>query len=63
SRTTATNNQYYPILVSDGSGGAIIAWQDYRNGNYDIYAQSVTTDGFVPVELSRFVVMEAIADN
>lgn len=26
------NSQYEPSLVSDGSGGAVIAWQDYRKG-------------------------------
>jgi len=41
-------------MTSDGAGGAIIAWNDSRNSNYDIYAQSVTGVGFVPVELSEF---------
>ncbi len=32
--------------MSDGSGGAIIAWQDYRSDdNYDIYAQRVDASG------------------
>ena len=38
-------DQQYPQLVPDGSGGAIVAWQDYRSGNYDIYAQSVVASG------------------
>ncbi len=51
---TAVENQY-PVLVSDNHGGAIIAWSDKRNEvDYDIYAQSVSRDGIVPVELSRF---------
>lgn len=32
-------------MVSDGVGGAIIAWQDMRNGNYDIYAQRIDSNG------------------
>ncbi|MDD5082422.1 MAG: choice-of-anchor D domain-containing protein [Dehalococcoidales bacterium] len=42
---TETQNQEYPQLVSDGAGGAIIVWQDERNGNYDIYAQRVNSSG------------------
>jgi len=34
----ASGEQRYPQLTSDGSGGAIIAWQDERNGDLDIYA-------------------------
>ncbi len=34
-----------PAIVSDGSGGAIIAWQDKRSGSYDIYAQRVNGSG------------------
>ena len=34
--STAANEQYYPQLVSDGEGGAIVTWVDYRSGNYDI---------------------------
>ena len=32
-------------IISDGSGGAIIVWQDARNGNSDIYAQRVNAAG------------------
>ena len=38
--STAANDQYSPTIVSDGAGGAIITWNDYRSGtNVDIYAQ------------------------
>jgi len=44
--SAAANNQYFPQLISDGSGGAIITWQDYRSGsNLDIYAQGVSASG------------------
>ncbi len=33
-------DQVYPVLVSDGAGGAIVAWQDTRSG-YEVYAQHV----------------------
>ncbi len=42
---TANHDQIAPAIVSDGSGGAIITWQDYRNGNYDIFAQRVNSSG------------------
>ena len=38
---TATADQTSPVVTTDGSGGAIIAWQDARNGNLDLYAQRV----------------------
>jgi len=45
---TAANYQYYPTIVSDGAGGAIVTWQDVRGGaNYDIYAQHVLASGVV----------------
>ena len=36
-----------PGIVSDGSGGAVIAWHDARNGNLDIYAQRVNSSGVI----------------
>jgi hypothetical protein len=45
---TATNSQYSPAIVSDGAGGAIVTWYDYRGGvKYDIYAQHVLASGAV----------------
>lgn len=38
---TAANSQQESSIVSDGAGGAILAWQDDRNGNCDMYAQLV----------------------
>lgn len=43
--SNAFDNQTKPSIASDGLGGAIIAWQDSRNGNLDIYAQRVNKNG------------------
>ena len=38
--------QLEPQICSDGAGGAIITWEDYRNyADSDIYAQRVDTNG------------------
>jgi FlgD Ig-like domain len=43
---TDASPQDYPAIVSDGGGGVIVTWQDYRSGtNYDIYAQRVNALG------------------
>ena len=42
---TASGNQWDPALVGDGSGGAIITWEDYRGGTADIYSQRVDYSG------------------
>ncbi|UCF05836.1 MAG: T9SS type A sorting domain-containing protein [bacterium] len=43
---TESSWQWYPQLTSDGSGGAIITWQDER-GMANIYAQRVSAGGTV----------------
>jgi len=44
--TIAAGGGRYPHIVSDGAGGAIIAWEDWRNGGEkDVYAQRVDADG------------------
>jgi hypothetical protein len=44
----AFDGQQFPVIVSDGAGGAIVAWQDGRlAGGTDIFAQHVLTSGVV----------------
>ena len=47
--STATNNPQNPYneIIADGSGGAIIVWQDYRSGTWQIYAQRIDSAGAV----------------
>jgi len=45
--STAESHQFRPSIVSDGSGGAIITWEDNRSGNMDIYAQRINAAGAV----------------
>ena len=42
-----TGDQINPLLVADGSGGAIVVWNDERNGRYDIYGQRLNSDGAI----------------
>jgi len=44
---TQTDEQGLVEGIPDGWGGAIIVWRDYRNGNYDIYAQRVDASGSI----------------
>lgn len=44
--SSAAGDQANPQIVLDGIGGAIVVWQDFRNGgDYDIYAQGITASG------------------
>jgi FlgD Ig-like domain len=45
----ASNVQSYPQIVSDGNEGAIITWDDIRNGtDYNIYVQRINGDATFP---------------
>jgi hypothetical protein len=44
---TAASNQQAQAIASDGAGGAIVAWGDFRSGDCDIYAQRVTRQGYL----------------
>lgn len=42
----AAGIQQFPRLISDGTGGgSIVAWEDQRNGSYDVYAQRMSSGG------------------
>jgi len=41
----AAGDQVYPVIASDGLGGATVAWLDYRRGDGDIYAQRINALG------------------
>jgi len=43
---TVAGAKWWPLVVSDGSGGAIVLWRDYRDGSsYDTYAQRIDPSG------------------
>jgi hypothetical protein len=47
------DSQQDPVIASDGEGGAIVAWMDYRSGtNFDVYAQRVDASGAIPAPWS-----------
>jgi hypothetical protein len=46
----AAGEQLYPELVTDGSGGAVIAWQDARSGDLNIYVLGLGADGTIPAD-------------
>jgi hypothetical protein len=43
----AAGAEYIPSVVSDGQGGAIVTWFDFRGSSSDIYAQRVTAGGAI----------------
>jgi hypothetical protein len=61
---TNPGSQWGPRAVSDGAGGAIITWLDYRNGGSgDIYAQRVNGSGTALWTANGVVVCNAAADQ
>jgi hypothetical protein len=61
---TAALGERFPHLVSEGSGGAIITWQDYRTGEgWDLYAQRVNASGVVQWPADGVPVCATIGDQ
>jgi hypothetical protein len=61
---TMTGNQTNPAIVSDGAGGAIVAWTDGRVATSAIYAQRVLASGVVsPVWTANGIAVAAPAGN
>ncbi|MFX1574171.1 MAG: hypothetical protein ACFFB0_15615 [Promethearchaeota archaeon] len=60
---TASNTQEFPQLVSDGANGAIITWQDSRNGNIDIYAQRINSNGIVQWDINGITICSESGDQ
>jgi len=46
------DEQEHPAACSDGAGGAIVAWIDWRSGTPDVYAAHVAPDHVVPTLIS-----------
>lgn len=45
---TTVNDNYDLRIASDGEGGALLVWRDYRSGtNWDIYAQKIDSSGAI----------------
>jgi hypothetical protein len=57
-----TNDQKYPEMVTDGTGGTIIAWQDARDGSTKIYAQRLDSSG-IPKWTTNGVVISTATDS
>jgi hypothetical protein len=62
---SATAGQHYPRLVSNGAGGALAVWLDFRNGsmNSDIYGTRLTSTGTLPDGIGGFAVSTAAQDQ
>jgi len=60
---SAATNQYQPRIASDGAGGAIITWMDFRSGTYDVYAQRVNASGIVQWTPNGLLVASGTGDQ
>ncbi|MBN2185117.1 MAG: T9SS type A sorting domain-containing protein [Candidatus Krumholzibacteriota bacterium] len=59
----AADHQFYPSMIEDGSGGAIIVWKDDRGVDADVYAQRVNSGGLRQWITSGVVVCSAAGNQ
>lgn len=55
--------QLTPAIAPDEAGGAIIAWIDFRKGNYNIFAQRVLKNGFLYWARNGVAVCDTIGEQ
>jgi hypothetical protein len=58
----STGNQRYPAIVHDSSFNTILAWEDQRAGNFDVYIQKVNSSGAVQWTANG-VAVESLSNN
>lgn len=58
------DSNFKPMIVSDGSGGAIISWQSYRgSATADIYAQRINSSGNIQWSLNGLPVCVVVFEQ
>jgi hypothetical protein len=60
---TEMGTQWYPKIISDGSGGAVICWDDKRGDDYDIYAQRLDSKGSPVWQMNGIPVCKAFENQ
>ena len=62
--SSANSRQEIPFIISDGNYGAIICWEDSRNGGGDdIYAQQISKNGNLGEVITDVKSFEAILND
>jgi hypothetical protein len=59
---TTNDTRPWPAIAPDGSGGAVVAWQDGRAGQVDVWAQRVSASG-APLWTPEGVPVSTAADS
>ncbi len=59
---SAFGSQEDPVVISDGAGGAFVAWEDLRVGDYDLYVQHISAAG-VPLWTADGVPVVTVASG
>ncbi|NHI92703.1 MAG: hypothetical protein EAX96_09385 [Candidatus Lokiarchaeota archaeon] len=54
-----TGVQRYTRICTDGNGGAIITWQDWRNSEGDVFAQRINSSGYIQWNISGVAICTA----
>ena len=60
---TTSGEQRYPKLADDGAGGAIVAWEDFRADDLDIFLQRVNAGGLIQWDLDGIGLCTAAGDQ
>ncbi|MBN2069899.1 MAG: T9SS type A sorting domain-containing protein [Candidatus Krumholzibacteriota bacterium] len=60
---TGSEDQDYPLIVSDGAGGAVIVWRDNRDSNIDLRAQRLDASGSMLWDPSGIPVCTDLSDQ
>jgi len=61
--SVASGNQVSPVIARDGAGGAIMAWEDNRGANSDIYVQRINAAGVAQWAANGIPVCTAAGDQ
>jgi hypothetical protein len=60
---THSSTQRMPRIVPDDFNGAVIAWEDNRNGNWDIYAMRIAGNGNTQWDANGLAISTAADDQ
>lgn len=59
----AAEDQLNPNIISDKAGGAIIAWQDFRFGEWDVFSQRISANGILQWTANGAAVSTAVGEQ